>query len=389
MRFEAERARANAVAIAFPRRSGSEGSARARGHIVAQLRAANLEPAIESFGFSPLLMELALPLAVLAVAGVVLAATFTYPSSPGAAMALLLLGFLAGLPATRWNRGIERLLDRGAQHEGINVVVEVPAPADADRHLILMAHYDSKSQRLPIMARMAAAFAVLGGGVFLCISAILGTLARGHVIPPAGVLVAGSLSAIGLLALGANRSGNASPGALDNATGVGILLEVARQLSETPLSRTRVTLLFTDAEEEGLAGAARFLQSHGDALAPAPLVVNLDTLGAGGAIGVLSHFGIPPVGTGARLAQVVLEVAAEERLDVRSVYLPAGAATDHYPAAYRGIPALTLLSVGRGLRRVHTPADIPSRVAWEGVDAAGRLLVGLVHRVDHLEQPLS
>jgi len=389
MRFQAERAHADAVAIAFPRRSGSEGSARARGHIVAQLRAAGLDPILEPFTFSPVLMELALPLALLAVAGVVLAATFTYPSSPATAMALLLLGFLAGLPATRWNRGIERLLDRGVQHEGINVVVEIPAPADADRHLILMAHYDSKSQSLPIPARMAAAFAVIGGGIFLCASAFLGTLARGHVISPASVLVAGSLSAIGLLVLGTNRSGNASPGALDNATGVGILLEVARQLSETPLSHTRVTLLFTDAEEEGLAGAARFLQSHGDALGPAPLVVNLDTLGVGGAIGVLSHFGIPPVGTGARLAQVVLEVAAEERLDVRSVYLPAGAATDHYPAAYRGIPALTLLSVGRGLRRVHTPADIPSRVAWEGVDAAGRLLVGLVHRVDHLEQPLS
>ena len=171
---------------------------------------------------------------------------------------------------------------------------------------------------------MAVAFAVIGGRLPVR-QRLPRHAGEGHVIP-GGRTVAGSLSAIGLSCWARTAPGNAS--GPDNATGVGILLEMAR------LSKRRsahpVTLLFTDAEEEGPEHAARFRKAAATP-GPAPLVKEPDLWGRDEPSGSSALRSCQ--GTGARLAQV-LEVAAK-RLDVRSVHLPAGAATDHYPAAYR------------------------------------------------------
>jgi Zn-dependent M28 family amino/carboxypeptidase len=69
-----------------------------------------------------------------------------------------------------------------------------------------------------------------------------------------------------------------SPGADDNATGVAVLLELARRWSAQP-PRRPVWLVAFDQEEEGLAGSralARELRSRGQAL---HLMVSLEMLG--------------------------------------------------------------------------------------------------------------
>ena len=107
---------------------------------------------------------------------------------------------------------------------------------------------------------------------------------------------------------------------------------------------------------------------------------------AGGPVAIMSRYGVPPAGTGDALTRAALEVAAAEGIAAREVLLPAGAATDHFPAAWRRIPAITLASLGRGLRRVHSPADTADRVAWDGVEAAGRLALALILRLDATER---
>ncbi len=73
------------------------------------------------------------------------------------------------------------------------------------------------------------------------------------------------------------------PGALDNASGVAVLMVVADHLRQNPEIDRKVGFLFTDAEESGMWGAAAFAQRMQQAGLHTPLVV-LDQVGAGDTI---------------------------------------------------------------------------------------------------------
>ena len=53
-----------------------------------------------------------------------------------------------------------------------------------------------------------------------------------------------------------------STGAIDNASGVSIILELAKKLNEKPLENMDVIIVFTGAEEWGLIGAKRFCKRN-------------------------------------------------------------------------------------------------------------------------------
>lgn len=375
------RAYADVQRLAFPRRTGSADCSCAAGIVRERLRAAGLEPVTEPFTFSPALLGRAFPALVLSAAGVVLASTALYRRTPRLSAATLALGFAAGLPATRWSRRVESLLDGRPQVAAENVVARLCDPPAPARHVILMAHYDSKSQRFPMPLRMAAAAAAGAGGGLLFAGAV-GAASGIARLPARLVQAAGLVGAAGLASLASNTSGNRSPGALDNASGVALLLELARTLPALSLQRTRVTLVATGAEEEGLAGSVRFFQAHADDLGPNPCLINLDSVGAAGRVAVLSAFGIPPMGRAPVLVALAQEVAGELGIPLAAPFLPPGVGTDHFPAALRRIPAVTLSCLGPGLRRIHTPADCPALVTPEGLEEAGRLVLGMLARLD-------
>src|SRR5262249_6463705 len=100
--------------------------------------------------------------------------------------------------------------------------------------IVFMAHYDTKSQLLPTGVRVALVCAA----TLLCsVLAVFGLLAVtglwGH-WQRAGPWPL-SAAVVGLLAvLAANLTGNRSPGALDNGSAVGALLELARSWRPQP-----------------------------------------------------------------------------------------------------------------------------------------------------------
>lgn len=75
-------------------------------------------------------------------------------------------------------------------------------------------------------------------------------------------------------------------GANDNASGVGVLLSLARRLAEAPLRHTEVWLLASGCEEVGSVGAQAFVEAHGEALEGelgGALGVSIDNVGGRGA----------------------------------------------------------------------------------------------------------
>ena len=61
-----------------------------------------------------------------------------------------------------------------------------------------------------------------------------------------------------------------------------------------------------------------------------------------------------------------------------------GAWTDPLLALTRGIPALTLLSIGPGgaYTHYHVPSDLPEHVDWASVEACARIAAGALRVVD-------
>jgi hypothetical protein len=70
-----------------------------------------------------------------------------------------------------------------------------------------------------------------------------------------------------------------SPGAIDNASGVGVLLSLAEYYQQRSPSRLRLGFLFTGAEETGLHGSESFVKTL--SLSSPTAVINLDMVGAG------------------------------------------------------------------------------------------------------------
>ena len=144
-------------------------------------------------------------------------------------------------------------------------------------------------------------------------------------------------------------------GYLDNATGVGLLLEVAARVKNTPTPYTIVFVAF-GAEEDGQLGAEHFLRTMSDVDRKATIgMVNLESPAGGETLTVMSRFG------GATWLRDVA-LSAADQLGVPLVTSPKG----------RGRPAGTVWMPADDVP--FADADIPtavfSAVSWD--DSPGR-----------------
>ena len=381
--FEAERAYAHAANLAFPRRTGSPGEQKAARYIAAEFRALGLAVEEQPFQFSAFPLTIALRLALLCVGGLVLLSAWIFPHAPGLSLLPLLgVGFLT-LAGSRWNRLTERLYDGPGAGTSRNVIARRMEPG-ATPHLIFLAHYDSKSQSQPLVWRLSLFLIIFFGLGFLTVFLILAAWKHLDWISPRLIwgLTGTILGAILLLQL--NFSHNVSPGALDNACGVGVLLELARCLPRLELPGLNLLFVATGAEEEGLVGAMRFMQTYRAPWDPArSWFVNLDGPGAEGRVTVLCRYGLPPRHTGPLLTTALLQLATQRGLSARPGYLPVGAGTDQIPIAWRGFETVTLQSVGIGpaWRSVHSRRDTLEHLSQEALQHIGDLCVDLAqHR---------
>lgn len=279
-----------------------------------------------------------------------------------ALLALAVVGALAAMALSFAGAAIRRLPIRRMSAENLLAVPSAPPT------VLIVAHMDSKSQGVPTLVRAAAAGCVLLGWAVLVVTALV----RGP--QAAGWLALGTaIGAAGGLGLALGWTGNRSPGALDNATGLAALLELAARMREEP-----VAFLVTEAEELGLAGA----RAAADELDAFLAVVNLDGLDDHGPFLVLDGPGPFRRSLTPALRGAFREAAAVQELPLRHRSVPPGLMVDHMPFAAAGMPAVTVMrGTLRSLLRVHRPADRPERVSGVGAAAAVGLVEDAMNRL--------
>jgi len=173
----------------------------------------------------------------------------------------------------------------------------------------------------------------------------------------------------------------ASPGGVDNAAAVGVVLELARALAAAPPAFP-VLLVFTANEEVGLVGAEALVAARGDGVA---FAVALDLIGASGALslnGASRLIGRAELGWLARAADragVVVRAPLPHRVVSRA--WPQVERSDHGPFTRHGIPAVHFYNRGQDGEWIdlayHGARDTAARVERRSLDEIGRLLRAL------------
>ena len=183
----------------------------------------------------------------------------------------------------------------------------------------------------------------------------------------------------GCIALSAHVDGHdLGESAMDNATGVAVVLAVARAFAPHIASCARgVKVCFFSAEEWALAGSREFLDrmaaSERDAIT---LNINLDTVGGDAHLTALtSEF--------PRLTAFACDTAAASGITLGS-YAPMMSNSDHFNFARHGIPALRLVAGFErpqcNVRHILTRGDTRDKVAQAELLSAARLTAALLVR---------
>jgi len=353
---EAGSARRHLEAIAgAPRPAGGPAEARARAYCAQVLSDAGFTLAEERFSYSAFPGRVGTPLlGVTAAALFATAGHLGWRGQGGAALVVLLLTAQVAVTVGWWlgRHGVLSLPWMRAS--SINLTATRGTPS-----MWLVAHLDSKSQPIPILARVLGVVGVL---VTLVLAVAVAALQAG------GRNVTWLwpwITAIGVLCslpVAASVVGERSHGALDDASGVATVLIVAQTLP----SHAPVGVVLTSAEELGLAGARAWVRARA-----AGRAINVDGVDDAGDVRATWTNRRPR-----ELLDALLASAAGAGTAVRVGRLVPGALLDAVAFA-DGNWEIVTVSRGtlRTVARIHT-----SRDTLEHLDGRGVALVASIIR---------
>ncbi len=267
------------------------------------------------------------------------------------------------------------------QYATANLIANLPGADLADvPELYLVAHYDSKSQRMPLAMRMALFMLTILFGLMLVALTLLNVSSVLYF--PIGWLVLAA--GVPLLFLDV---GNHSPGAIDNASGVGLVLHLAEVLAQREdwRDRLRVTILVPGAEEMTLMGSVAFVMAHEPTLRQQAkrgglFILNFDGIGVDGDLYYVGNSRRRDNRATINLLDQVQRACRELRVPLKRFGF-VGALFDHLPFAQHGFDAISLVSVGPASRTVHTPQDSVDKLHVRGFDQAGHVALRVIERL--------
>lgn len=353
-----------------PRFAGSDSEARVRELCATLLKVQGFSVREDPFTFSEFPGRYGPSVIGLLLIAAVLLSSHMYATRGGSGPALVTL--LAGLILTgvsgRWlgRRGTVKL--PWLRRSSANLIATRGTPT-----VWLVAHADSKSQTIPILARVAAVVVTFAAVALLGVALIAGSLSEmGNAetgIVSRAVPILAIVAAVAALPLMFCLTGNRSPGAVDNASG---LVSVLLALRERP-AHAGVGVIVTSAEELGLAGARAHVESNHERA----IALNCDTVDDHGAFVCMTYGrnrGAAAAAVGHAAARLDLP------LTVRGM-IP-GILADSIAFADAGWDAVT---VSRGnlstLARVHTSSDTRERLDGSGIAKAARLLAATIEEL--------
>lgn len=257
--------------------------------------------------------------------------------------------------------------------ESQNVYAVAPAAAERKRRAVIAAHVDS--HRTPLIWLNRTAFRIyrlitaLGilSLLLLTVLFIAGLFAPSNPLLRSLSIYPAAVVALAFLMAVQAHFTRFTPGANDNASGVGVLLSFAERLKAGPLANTEVILLATGCEEVGYYGMADFIRRHAAEFPDARYLIvdNVAGKDAGPCYLRSEGLALPRKHDPGLLA--LADRLAQDRPDLGAYsYSQQGANSDAIHALNAGLPALTFMGYTRDgwIPNWHNPSD-----RYENMDA--------------------
>lgn len=284
-----------------------------------------------------------------------------------------------GLALVTLTGGLDRLLPGSTM---INLTAVVEPRGAARQEVLLIAHYDSKTEWLDHQQRGILTGAVCFAGVAALASAAAargarrrrrGAWARAASRCRASLPYWTATAGLGLALLGAHLvSGKFLPqrshGIVDDGAACALLVELARSARAAPAASTRLSFLWSAGEELGAQGSTA--AARGAARETAGSVLNLECLGAGPD---LAYAGAEWTGVALGGPDLELRRALAAATPGKLHRLLVPVVTDAGPWLRARARAITLLGTGpqgRPARGLHRPQDRRSAFDAAGFDLA-------------------
>ena len=287
-----------------------------------------------------------------------------------------------------------------AKESSKNIIVEFPTKTrDKKPVAILTAHYDSFSANLPFRIQGILFFIFKTIVIpYLCLTLtfslwIFFDTNSVSVQEISNLIFLTSMSSFLITFLIALMlySTKKSQGAIDNASGVSILIELTKYLKKNPLKNMDVIIIFTGAEEWGLIGSKRYLKRHRSYLQKKydldkSFNINFDMIGS--YIGLIHEKGIFRKKRINKSLNMYIEEAAE-RLNIKyfkhSHFI--NPKTDHrkflrFARKTKSKFQVACFHSARDSKYIHSPRDTPDKCNAENLDAVLALSAEVLNQID-------
>jgi hypothetical protein len=369
---------------------GSDGESKAKRHIFGQFTQLGIECRRQPFKCSAFLTNILLPVGLLLMGTLLLITAYFYWSSEyliSLITAVLLLVIL--LVANALWTGSSIGSKYGKQFNLENLIGHMKAKNPHPKHtVVLMSHYDTKSQTYPVILRIVLFVLSAIGSLTVVLLYLIGTIVylatSALIFNGTLLLILSIIFAIFDFMLIFNRTANNSVGATDNAAAVGVQIAIIRDLLDFPPENTDVYFLSTSAEEIGLFGSIAFINQYEKEFSKDfTYFLNFDIIGGVGQILLHTKYGIPPKTTSIEINKLLLEIAKEKNLQVGTQYLPIGATADHLPILKRGFKTTWIQTGDRKVTtKIHTTKDNMDLITKESLRTAIVLGFEFIQRID-------
>lgn len=383
--IDENRIKSNHQEFSFPRQFGTESEKVAFNKIKQKIEGLGLKTETQSFEFSGFYSTILFKIYLLLFACYFILEFFNSPDYVMfPAFSVLLVSWLILFIYSRNPENIKL----GKKMKSQNLLVKISPKKvnnenkEKDKNIVFICHIDSKGQLYSITKRVLTYYFWIGSFVLLIFTYFLRFIYYEqlfwffHIIATI-ILIINIISSLLLIA---NTSNDKSNGAIDNASGISIVLELLHHFLDDSSHPKEYNFwfLFTGAEECGTMGMRNFLNNLKDEKKSNYVLINFDAIGTEFD---LIKFGIKNYNS-LEFSELFIESARELEYKIKTRRVIIGVHTDAWVGSKRGFRVLEF-GDRKSYKYLHSTNDTIDKVDYGILEKMCLIISATIKEIDN------